>query len=119
MTSTIAHSNSNADQQVDLNDDNIYLLMGQAEYQQAKAAGVLTRSSLDSEGFIHACAKSQLTRVSKKHYTNVADLLVVCVQKDKVNAVIKWEPATGGLYPHIYGPMNMGAVIKVEPYQIT
>lgn len=118
MTSTIAHSNSNADQHADLNDTNIYLLMGQAEYQHAKVAGALTRSSLDSEGFIHACAKSQLARVSNKHYVNVADLLVLSVQKDKVSVEIKWEPATGGLYPHIYGPMNMDAVVNVESFQI-
>jgi uncharacterized protein (DUF952 family) len=29
-----------------------------------------------------------------------------------VTAEIRWEPATGGLYPHIYGPLNMNAVEK-------
>jgi uncharacterized protein (DUF952 family) len=30
-----------------------------------------------------------------------------------VKAEIRWEPATGGLYPHIYGPLNLGAVVRV------
>ena len=48
----------------------------------------------------------------------VGPVVVLVVQTDKVDAPVKWEPATGGLYPHIYGPLNMNAVtsvVSVEP----
>jgi uncharacterized protein (DUF952 family) len=36
------------------------------------------------------------------------------VDKKLVSPKVKWEPATGGLYPHIYGVLNIDAVTKVE-----
>ncbi|MFB0980092.1 MAG: DUF952 domain-containing protein [Alteromonadaceae bacterium] len=97
-----------------LNDDNIYLLSSQAEYQQALNEGVLTRDSLISEGFIHATPRSQLTRLANKYYKNKVHPLILVVDKTLILPEVKWEPATGGLYPHIYGPLNMNAVTAIE-----
>ena len=74
------------------------------------------RPSLIDEGFLHACPQSQLSRLAAKHYSNVANLRVMVVDKSKVHPPIKWEPATGGLYPHIFGPLNMDSVVKLQPY---
>ncbi|MFT4924224.1 MAG: hypothetical protein ACI8WB_000302 [Phenylobacterium sp.] len=92
----------------------IYLLAGQQEYDQALAAGELVRDSLQNEGFIHASPADQLSRVANKHYTNVANVLVLVVEQQRITPPVKWQPATGGLYPHIFGPMNMDAVIEVQ-----
>jgi uncharacterized protein (DUF952 family) len=97
-----------------LNDDNIYLLSSQAEYQQALNEGVLTRDSLISEGFIHATPKSQLNRLANKYYKEKFHPLILIVDKALILPEVKWEPATGGLYPHIYGPLNMNAVTAIE-----
>ena len=93
----------------------IYLLAGQQEYDQALAAGELVRDSLQKEGFIHASPADQLSRVANKHYTNIANVVVLVVEQRRVKPLIKWEPATGGLYPHIFGPMNMDSVTEVHP----
>ena len=105
---------SDKTQNKNFDDPYIYLLSSQAEYQQAKTAGVLVRDSLQSEGFIHASPKSQLTRLAKKNHKNTQQPLILSVDKKLVKAEIKWEPATGGLYPHIYGAMNMDAVVNVK-----
>jgi uncharacterized protein (DUF952 family) len=97
-----------------LNDDNIYLLSSLAEYQQALNEGVLTRDSLISEGFIHATPRSQLTRLANKYYKDKVQPLILVVDKTLILPEVKWEPATGGLYPHIYGPLNMNAVTAIE-----
>ena len=85
-----------------LNDDNIYLLSSQAEYQQSLNEGTLTRDSLKSEGFIHATPRSQLTRLANKYYKDKVQPLILVVDKTLILPEVKWEPATGGLYPHIY-----------------
>tara|TARA_R110001592_G_scaffold286882_1_gene555508 strand:+ start:857 stop:1468 length:612 start_codon:yes stop_codon:yes gene_type:complete len=97
-----------------LNDPAIYLLSSNAEYQQALSAGKLTRDSLTSEGFIHATPKSQLNRLANKYYKDKEQPLILIVDKELVIPEIKWEPASGGLYPHIYGPLNINAVTGVE-----
>jgi len=97
-----------------LTDPYIYLLSSQAEYQQALNAGTLIRDSLKSEGFIHATPKSQLNRLANKYYKEKLSPLILMVDKKLITAQVKWEPATGGLYPHIYGPLNINAVTKIE-----
>ena len=97
-----------------LNDPAIYLLSSNAEYQQALSAGKLTRDSLTSEGFIHATPKSQLNRLANKYYKDKEQPLILIVDKELVIPEIKWEPASDGLYPHIYGPLNINAVTRVE-----
>ena len=96
-----------------LSDKNIYMVSNQVEYDKAKKNGSLTRESLSSEGFIHASPKSQLNRVANKYYKDKVDPLVLVIQKDKISPELKWEPATGGSYPHLFGPLNIDAIIDV------
>lgn len=95
----------------------VYVLVGDAELAAAKARGALHRASLRTEGFLHASPLDQLTRVANKHYADVVDLRVLVVRTVALDVPVRWEPATGGLYPHIYGPMDMGAVERVVPVQ--
>jgi uncharacterized protein (DUF952 family) len=97
-----------------MSNEYIYLLSSQAEYQQALNKGSLTRDSLQSEGFIHATPRSQLSRLANKYHKETIQPLILEVDKELVSSNIKWEPATGGLYPHIYGELNINAVVKVE-----
>ena len=97
-------------------DPYIYFLIGEAEYQQAKNNGQLIRDSLDTEGFLHAAPKSQLVRLAGKHYRDVENLQVMIVAVDKLDCELKWEPATGGLYPHLFGPLSMDAVVDVVSF---
>ena len=97
-----------------LNDPYIYLLSSEQEYDNAIKQGALIRESIQSEGFIHASPKNQLTRIANKFYTKTIKPLILRVDKDKIAANVKWEPATGGLYPHIYGPLNVDAIVDVK-----
>jgi uncharacterized protein (DUF952 family) len=97
-----------------ISDDNIYLLSSQAEYQHSLNEGSLTRDSLSDEGFIHATPRNQLTRLANKYYKDKVQPLILVVDKTLILPEVKWEPATGGLYPHIYGPLNMNAVTTIE-----
>ena len=97
-----------------LMDDYIYVLSSQSEYQSALEQGSLQRASLNSEGFIHASPRSQLNRIANKYYREVANPRILVVDKKKIIPPVEWEPATGGLYPHIYGPLNADAICRVQ-----
>lgn len=96
-------------------DPYIYLLISGADYEVAAAHGTLYNDSLQTSGFIHASPIDELTRVANKYYQGVADVRVMIAEVLKIDAIVRWEPATDGIYPHIYGPMNMDAVTKVVP----
>lgn len=87
----------------------IYLLMAPADYDKARADGVWDPPSRAAEGFIHASPAGQLTRVANKHYRHHDELRVVPLRADRLTAEVRWEPAAGALYPHVYGPINMDA----------
>jgi uncharacterized protein (DUF952 family) len=99
-------------------DNQIYLLSSRKDYEAAIDNGNLYRDSLDVEGFIHASPQNQLTRVANKYYKSVNDLLVVVLDVKKIKPEVKWEKAAGGLYPHIYGPLNMDSVVDVTPVSL-
>lgn len=96
-------------------DPNIYLLMARSDYEVALGKGVFAPESLKTEKFIHAMPFKQITRVANKFYREKEDVQLLVVDLAKVIAPVKWEPATGGLYPHIFGELNMDSIVKVFP----
>ena len=95
---------------------NIFVLMSKATLRESQSSGQFAPESLQTEKFIHASPADQLTRVANKYYSENNTVYVAVVKKTAVQAPIKWEPATGGLYPHIYGPLNMSAVVELQPF---
>ncbi|MBL8827589.1 MAG: DUF952 domain-containing protein [Planctomycetaceae bacterium] len=94
-------------------DPYFYLLETERELRAASERGFLVRHDLKDNGFIHASPAGQLTRVANKYYRDVKDLRCAVVAKNKVLAQIKYEPATAGVYPHIFGPLNMDAIEQI------
>ena len=95
----------------------IYHLTNRADWAAAQAAGQLRPESLAAEGFIH-CSKDQeqMLRVAQRLYPGRADLLALEVDTALLAAPLVTEPSRSGeLYPHIYGPLEIGAVTAIRP----
>ena len=93
----------------------IYFLMSADTLKAARLSGTFAPDSLQTEGFIHASPANQLTRVANKYYSEHETVFVLACRKSAIRSPIKWEPATGGLYPHVYGPLNMDNVTETIP----
>jgi uncharacterized protein (DUF952 family) len=94
-------------------DDRIYILIAADDLALAEQTGSYRAASLAVEGFIHASPRNQLGRVANKYYSAAADLRLLHIDPSLVAAEIRWEPAAGSLYPHIYGALNMDAVVQM------
>lgn len=83
----------------------------------AQAHGELVTPSLDEEGFIHCSTFAQLEATANRIFKGSGDLLLLEVDIDQLTAPLKWERATdvGDEFPHIYGPLNLDAVIGTIP----
>jgi uncharacterized protein (DUF952 family) len=88
-----------------------------ARWEAAAAAGEYRSEDLEREGFIHASTPAQYPAVARKHYRDRRDLVLLLVDEAKVRAPVRYEGRAGGeQYPHIYGPLNCDAVLRVAPY---
>lgn len=90
-----------------------------ADIESARQQGTWISDSFPTEGFIHASPYEQLERVANKHYRHKPNVHVVRVRVDQLTSELRWEPAAGSLYPHIYGPLNWDAVDRVVPAKKT
>jgi uncharacterized protein (DUF952 family)/flavin reductase (DIM6/NTAB) family NADH-FMN oxidoreductase RutF len=83
--------------------------------------GVFQGESLKSQGFIHCCTKDQIDAVLNQWFSGHTDLVLVEIDPDLLLADVKFENLEGGqeLFPHVYGSINLDAVINEKPISIS
>ena len=87
-----------------------------SEWEKALPTGEYLGEDFTKDGFIHCSAKEQIGGVSQR--VPEGDFVVLEIDANKVVPEIKYEPSSSGeLYPHIYGPLNIDAVIKIDDFQ--
>lgn len=94
----------------------IYHMCRSEEWREAQARGRYEGSSQDlADGFIHFSTAYQLRASAAKHRAGQEGLVLLTVDPAALGAALRWEPARGGqLFPHLYGPLALDAVLAVE-----
>ena len=94
----------------------IYRIMSESEWRAAQGAGRFEGSADDRrDGFIHFSTAEQVVETAAVHYAGKKDLLLLGVDANALTAPLKWEVSRGGqLFPHLYGPLPVDAVSRVE-----
>ena len=99
--------------------ETIYHITKRGDWTAARAAGEYVAESLAREGFIHASTRRQAVETANLFYAGQDGLVLLCIDAGRLTAELKYEaPANeghrdGGLFPHIYGPLNLDAVTGV------
>jgi uncharacterized protein (DUF952 family) len=95
----------------------VYKICPDSLWREAERAGVFRGSEVDHrDGFIHFSTAAQVVETAAKHFAGGRDLVLVRVDAARLGDRLKWEPSRGGaLFPHLYGDLDLKAVIKVEP----
>jgi len=90
-------------------------IISEEDWKKAQTEGVHTPSSLDDEGFIHCSTLEQVNWVANSFFKGHTDLLILYIDGEKVKERIIYEDTAniGMLFPHIYGPLNLDAVLRV------
>ena len=94
----------------------IYHLIHEDEWEAAAPTGEVRPASLAEEGFIH-CSKDeeQVARVANRLYPGRRGMIVLELDTGLLTSPLKHEPSRAGeVYPHIYGPLNVEAVVRVR-----
>lgn len=95
----------------------IYKISDRHSWLQAQARGVYEGSPDDRrDGYIHFSTAPQLAATLAKHFAGQRDLILAAVAVAALGDALKWEAARGGaLFPHLYAPLAMDAVLWSLP----
>lgn len=98
----------------------IFHIAEAADWEAARSAGdyrVSTRGrTLAEEGFIHASRREQVLAVAEESYADAAQLVLLTIDPALLASPVRDdEVAPGVVFPHIYGPLNLDAVVAVQP----
>jgi glutathione S-transferase len=88
------------------------------DWAEAQAAGdyrVSTRGvTLEQEGFIHCSKPEQVEPVREAFYADVHQLVLLTIDTDLLTSPWQLDPVEDQEFPHVYGPINLGAVVDVS-----
>ncbi|MBH0775114.1 DUF952 domain-containing protein [Nocardia sp. NEAU-351] len=92
------------------------------EWLTARQAGGYRPSSFEDIGFVHLSTPAQVHLPANRLFAGRRDLVLLRVDPARVGSPVKWEPGVPGdpesmLFPHLYGPLPVGAVVAVQEYR--
>jgi uncharacterized protein (DUF952 family) len=95
----------------------LYKICPAALWREAERAGAFHGSDVDHhDNFIHFSTAAQVAETAAKYFAGQSSLLLISVDARKLGSALKWEPSRGGaLFPHLYGPLTLEAVNRVDP----
>ena len=95
----------------------IYHLALRDEWDEAADAGEYRRStlgvSLKEQGFVHCSFADQVQGIADLVYAGRDDVVVLTIDEARLGDGV--DVKVEGGYPHIYGPLPIGAVTDVRP----
>jgi uncharacterized protein (DUF952 family) len=93
-----------------------YHLVPEEVWQERSKGTEYLPEAYEADGFIHCTdGETDVIAVGNRYYTaDTRPYLVLSISRDRLAAPVKYEdPAR--LFPHIYGPLNLDAVVAVRP----
>lgn len=89
------------------------------DWAEAAATGAYRWSTrgrtFADEGFVHLSYAHQLDGVITRFYDDVPDLVILIVDRARLDDQVVDEPPAPGVaehFPHLYGPIPLGAVVR-------
>lgn len=97
--------------------DTAYKVLTASQMAALEADASFAGAPVDlADGYIHLSTYEQLTETVNKHFADQNDLHVAEVDLAVLGDMVKWEESRGGqLFPHIYGPLPLDAVVAYGP----
>jgi len=98
-----------------MNNSYIYHICTEGSWEEQSNSKEYIHDSLKGEGFIHFSEEHQIEGVLERYFTDQTDLLILTIEPSKIDEKVQYDKAPNDEdYPHIYGPINKAAIIKIE-----
>ena len=96
----------------------IFHITTREQWNHAALAGKYQADSLITEGFIHCSTAGQLESTARRHFAGQTGLVVLEIDPAKLRWELRWEDSHGEDFPHLYGPLDLDAVISVQTFTV-
>lgn len=89
------------------------------ESDWAAAGAIYAPAGFASEGFVHCSYPAQLLGPANALFVGRNDLVLLVIDPARLTATVKVEDCydEGQAYPHVYGPIERVAVVRVAPFR--
>ncbi|WP_129630374.1 DUF952 domain-containing protein [Candidatus Oscillochloris fontis] len=97
----------------------IYHIATRADWDVSLATGIYITDSLHQEGFIHCSTQEQVEGTAARFFAGRDDLVLLQIDPARLSVELRYEEGEPGiLFPHLYGPLDLDAVIAAHPLQV-
>jgi uncharacterized protein (DUF952 family) len=89
-------------------------------WSAAQKSGQYAANSLAREGFIHCSKADQILRTAELFFAGQHGLVLLVIKPALLSSELRWEVGADlmtELFPHIYGPINLDAVVDVLEFE--
>ena len=88
----------------------LFHLTTRSAWDAARAAG-----DYRSDGpFIHLSLARQWPIVRERFYATTPELVLLIIDPARLTSEVRFEAADGDEFPHLYGPLDLDAVVEVR-----
>lgn len=96
----------------------IYHITAGMEWELVEKTGLYRADSLAVDGFIHCSTLAQLLMPANAMYRGQNGLVLLVIDPSRVESEVVYEDCyqSGHRFPHLYGPLNVDAVVSVIPF---
>jgi uncharacterized protein (DUF952 family) len=100
----------------------IYHLAIAADWAAAQARGEAYAMStlgvtLAHQGFVHCSFADQVQHIADLVYRDRSDVLLLTVDTGRLTSPIRVDQVGDRAFPHVYGPVDLVAVVGVRPLE--
>ena len=95
----------------------IFHITCQSTWQEAKHHTFYEGDTMSVDGFIHCCLLEQIEDVLLNWFKGKHDVVILEIDPEILLSPVKYENLEAGseMFPHVYGPINVDAVINEKP----
>ncbi len=94
----------------------IYHITSFAAWNIAQQQGYYESPTLKEEGFIHCSLENRVAGVLERFFAGQTNLVKLVIDTDKLTSdfVFEWSSSSVDTFPHVYGVIDLDAVIDIE-----
>ena len=96
----------------------IFHITTREQWDHARLAGRYQAETLVTEGFIHCSTAAQLEPTGRRYYAGQPGLVVLEIDPSRLRWELRWEESRGESFPHLYGPLDLDAVISAQTFSV-
>jgi uncharacterized protein (DUF952 family) len=90
----------------------LFHILTAVEWERARVGEAYRPASLATEGFIHLSTETQWQRTLARFFAGQPGMVLLEIEATGLD--VRFEPADGELFPHLYAPLPIAAVVSVR-----